>query len=37
MGSQFAATAQLYRALGGGWMTPGVATPPAGKLPDVSK
>ncbi|HEY1584382.1 MAG TPA: efflux transporter outer membrane subunit [Polyangia bacterium] len=33
VGSQFAATAQLYRALGGGWMKPDEPSPPAGQLP----
>jgi multidrug efflux system outer membrane protein len=32
IGAQFAATAQLYRALGGGWVVPPVPRPPAGKL-----
>jgi outer membrane protein, multidrug efflux system len=32
IGAQFGATAQLYRALGGGWMTPGAPPAPAGKL-----
>jgi multidrug efflux system outer membrane protein len=32
IGAQFAATAQLYRALGGGWIVPTAAPPRAGKL-----
>jgi len=36
IGAQFVATAQLYRALGGGWLTPGAAPPPAGRLPGNS-
>jgi outer membrane protein TolC len=32
IGAQFVATAQLYRALGGGWIVPSQATPPAGRL-----
>jgi multidrug efflux system outer membrane protein len=32
IGAQFAATAQLYRALGGGWLQPAQAAPKAGKL-----
>jgi multidrug efflux system outer membrane protein len=32
VGAQFTATAQLYRALGGGWRLPSVPRPKAGKL-----
>ncbi len=36
IGAQFAATAQLYRALGGGWMVPSRPRPRAGVLPGPS-
>ncbi len=36
IGAQFAATAQLYRALGGGWLQPSQPPPKAGKLPGPS-
>lgn len=36
IGAQFSATAQLYRALGGGWLQPSQPTPEAGKLPGPS-
>jgi multidrug efflux system outer membrane protein len=36
LGAQFAATAQLYRALGGGWLLPAQPVPKAGKLPGPS-
>jgi outer membrane protein TolC len=36
IGQQFSATAQLYRALGGGWSEPSVPRPKAGKLPGPS-
>lgn len=36
IGAQFAATAQLYRALGGGWIDPSAAAPAAGRLPRPS-
>jgi len=32
IGAQFVATAQLYRALGGGWIVPSQPTPAAGRL-----
>src|SRR5262249_14664064 len=32
IGAQFSATAQLYRALGGGWIVPSPPSPKAGKL-----
>jgi outer membrane protein, multidrug efflux system len=32
IGAQFVATAQLYRALGGGWIVPSEKTPAAGRL-----
>jgi multidrug efflux system outer membrane protein len=32
IGAQFAATAQLYRALGGGWLLPSAPRPKAGQL-----
>jgi outer membrane protein TolC len=32
IGQQFAASAQLYRALGGGWLTPSRPRPKAGAL-----
>jgi outer membrane protein TolC len=36
IGAQFAATAQLYRALGGGWIVPPPPPPRAGRLPGRS-
>jgi multidrug efflux system outer membrane protein len=36
IGAQFAATAQLYRALGGGWILPSTRPRPAGRLPGPS-
>ncbi len=36
LGAQFTAVAQLYRALGGGWLTPSQKAPRAGKLPGPS-
>lgn len=36
IGTQFAATAQLYRALGGGWLEPSRRPPRAGQLPGRS-
>lgn len=36
IGAQFTATAQLYRALGGGWLSPSEPAPPAGELPGRS-
>lgn len=36
IGAQFMATAQLYRALGGGWIIPSSPAPPAGRLPGPS-
>jgi multidrug efflux system outer membrane protein len=36
IGAQFASTAQLYRALGGGWLSPAQPAPAAGQLPGPS-
>jgi multidrug efflux system outer membrane protein len=36
IGAQFAASAQLYRALGGGWLQPSQPAPKAGQLPGPS-
>jgi multidrug efflux system outer membrane protein len=36
IGAQFAAAAQLYRALGGGWLSPSSPAPKAGTLPGRS-
>src|SRR5262249_22828902 len=36
IGAQFVATAQLYRALGGGWTDPANPAPKAGQLPGRS-